>query len=276
MDRFDPDIELGSVLDNGDIQRIFKCGARGGMRRSKKTNSLVLISDPTKGIYKDRWENGTLHYTGMGYRGNQNIGFSQNRTLAESENNGVNLFLFEVFEKKKYYYHGRAKLAEAPYQARQVDLDGDVRDVWIFPLTLVDNVNQGGVPGYLVELKEDSDKKRVAKLSDDELKRGMQAVVQGGSNRRVVSNRYERSPYVSEYAKRRANGVCQLCGSVAPFEDKGGEPFLETHHIRWLAEGGEDTIQNTVALCPNCHRKMHVLNLRRDRRYLLEQASHMV
>lgn len=23
---------------------------------------------------------------------------------------------------------------------------------------------------------------------------------------------------------------------------------------------GEDTIENTVALCPNCHRKMHVIN----------------
>ncbi|WP_296863638.1 HNH endonuclease [Thermosyntropha sp.] len=32
-----------------------------------------------------------------------------------------------------------------------------------------------------------------------------------------------------------------------------GEP-----HIEWLSRGGTDTIDNTVALCPNCHRKMHV------------------
>jgi len=24
-----------------------------------------------------------------------------------------------------------------------------------------------------------------------------------------------------------------------------------------LSEGGEDTLENAIALCPNCHRKMH-------------------
>ncbi|WP_258000386.1 HNH endonuclease [Pseudomonas aeruginosa] len=42
----------------------------------------------------------------------------------------------------------------------------------------------------------------------------------------------------------------------------------ETHHIEWLANGGEDTVENTVALCPNCHRKMHVVNDESDRIFL--------
>lgn len=25
---------------------------------------------------------------------------------------------------------------------------------------------------------------------------------------------------------------------------------------QWLSNDGEDTIDNTIALCPNCHRKM--------------------
>jgi len=61
-------------------------------------------------------------------------------------------------------------------------------------------------------------------------------------------------------AKRRANGVCQLCRKEAPFKNKNGEPYLETHHIKPLSKAGADTIENTVALCPNCHRRMHVLN----------------
>ena len=69
-----------------------------------------------------------------------------------------------------------------------------------------------------------------------------------------------RNPYIAEYAKRRANGICQLCGEKAPFLNKDGEPYLESHHIIWLANGGGDTVENTVALCPNCHCKMHVLN----------------
>ena len=46
----------------------------------------------------------------------------------------------------------------------------------------------------------------------------------------------------------------------APFSDKNGEPYLESHHVEWLSKGGEDSIDNVVALCPNCHRKMHVVN----------------
>lgn len=91
----------------------------------------------------------------------------------------------------------------------------------------------------------------------------------------AVRNSFVRDRYVSEYAKRRANGYCQLCGSPAPFFDKDGKPFLETHHVIWLAEGGSDSVDNTVALCPNCHRKMHYLNLDEDVRTLLKVAESM-
>lgn len=44
------------------------------------------------------------------------------------------------------------------------------------------------------------------------------------------------------------------------FYDKNGNPYLECHHIIWLSEGGADDLQNTAALCPNCHKKMHIVN----------------
>lgn len=75
---------------------------------------------------------------------------------------------------------------------------------------------------------------------------------------------YIRNSKVAAYTKIRAAGICQLCGQPAPFKDKDGEPFLENHHIVWLSGGGTDTIDNTCALCPNCHRKMHILDLQED------------
>ncbi|MEW8959821.1 HNH endonuclease [Neomoorella humiferrea] len=36
---------------------------------------------------------------------------------------------------------------------------------------------------------------------------------------------------------------------------------------------GEDTINNTVALCPNCHRRMHVLDLAADRERLRREIK---
>ena len=90
--------------------------------------------------------------------------------------------------------------------------------------------------------------------------------------RTQTTTSYVRDRYVSEYAKQRAQGHCQLCGKPAPFVDREGKPYLETHHIVWLSEGGEDSITNTVALCPNCHRKMHILNSEDDVKNLLKKV----
>jgi|GEM_PF-6136575 len=70
---------------------------------------------------------------------------------------------------------------------------------------------------------------------------------------------HARSIYVAEFTRRRARGVCELCGMQAPFKKPDGTPFLEVHHIEWLAIGGEDRVTNTAALCPNCHRRVHIL-----------------
>lgn len=73
-----------------------------------------------------------------------------------------------------------------------------------------------------------------------------------------------RDPILPEKVKRRAKGMCQLCLKPAPFLDKNGKPYLEAHHIVPLASNGPDIISNMVALCPNCHRKMHVLAEKAD------------
>ena len=37
----------------------------------------------------------------------------------------------------------------------------------------------------------------------------------------------------------------------------GGLPLLEVHHIKPLAEGGPDTVDNAVAICPTRYRACH-------------------
>lgn len=76
--------------------------------------------------------------------------------------------------------------------------------------------------------------------------------------RAIVANVYERNPYVVAEVLERASGVCERCDSPAPFERrKDNSPYLEVHHKVRLADGGEDTVQNAIALCPNCHRELH-------------------
>ena len=65
------ELRKGMVLTNNQLMEVFGCSGQGGMRRSHKTNSLVLVSNHTKSIYSDRWVGDVLHYTGMGQNGDK-------------------------------------------------------------------------------------------------------------------------------------------------------------------------------------------------------------
>lgn len=69
---------------------------------------------------------------------------------------------------------------------------------------------------------------------------------------------YIRNPDVIAAVLERASGKCEYCKNDAPFiRQKDNTPYLEVHHKDRLADGGEDTVNNAVALCPNCHRQAH-------------------
>ena len=261
---FNHGLNPGDSIDNDQLKSIFKCSPQGGMRRSLRTETLVIVSNHTRSIYEDRWIDNTLHYTGMGLEGDQDINSAQNKTLAESGTNGVDVFLFEVFEAGKYIFQGKVELAEAPYQENQPDVNGNLRKVWIFPVKITDHPTAIPLPESIIVKKQENKQREARRLSDPELEKRAKYSKKGVGTRQVSSQTYERNVYVAELAKRRANGICQLCEKPAPFKDKNGEPFLESHHIVWLSKGGDDTIENSTALCPNCHRKIHALNLKRD------------
>jgi predicted HNH restriction endonuclease len=95
------------------------------------------------------------------------------------------------------------------------------------------------------------------------------------SSKDITIQQIVRDKYIAEYAKRRAKGVCQLCMQPAPFKKNDGEPYLESHHIIWLSRGGADSGENVVALCPNCHRKMHIVDDQGDIQKLKEIIEHI-
>jgi len=74
----------------------------------------------------------------------------------------------------------------------------------------------------------------------------------------VTSSAFERNPDVVAEVLSRADGICEACGESAPFLRRtDGSPYLEVHHSIQLTNGGEDTVENAVGLCPNCHRRAH-------------------
>jgi 5-methylcytosine-specific restriction protein A len=96
-----------------------------------------------------------------------------------------------------------------------------------------------------------------------ELNRGLRlARIRGGLRKpaqvKVISTAFIRNSDVVAEVLYRANGVCEGCMQRAPFNRRtDSSPYLEVHHRIPLAENGDDTIENAIALCPNCHRKAH-------------------
>jgi len=209
----------------------------------------------------------------MGLESDQRLDHAQNKTLAESPQNSVTPYLFEVYEKGQYLFRGQMALKDQPFQETQPDKNDTRRKVWVFPLQVLGPDGNYKVPDDLI-IKKQITKERIAKrLSDQDLfTRAIHSRKQP-THRSVASITYERNPYVAELAKRRADGICQLCDKQAPFINRQGDPYLECHHILWLSKGGQDTVENTVALCPNCHKKMHILNLKADCRKIEKEAQ---
>ncbi len=103
------------------------------------------------------------------------------------------------------------------------------------------------VTDFEIAVREEMKKKDIPKPS-------------GCSKPRVITSeagQFLRDPSVKAWVLLKAGGVCECCGKNAPFNGIDNEPFLEVHHLRHLADGGSDTVENAVALCPNCHREMH-------------------
>jgi 5-methylcytosine-specific restriction protein A len=96
------------------------------------------------------------------------------------------------------------------------------------------------------------------KLADDVRARELLKYSPLPTSRFVSARVFNRNPHVIAAVLQRAQGVCEQCGASAPFRRSAtGEPYLEVHHVVQLAHGGEDTVVNARALCPNCHRFEH-------------------
>ena len=237
---FEPNVTIGQILCNEDLAAAFGVSTQGGMRRSLRNDCLVIITDPTAPLYKDRWLGKILFYTGMGKKGDQGLDFAQNRTLAKSKIEGTSVFLFEA-QNPAYKFEGEVELVGEPFQEAQKDEDGRSRNVWVFPLSIV---NENGVA---------EDEQEVAELFPDHDAKFLEAKA-----KMVAHMRKERNGRLVKEVKAQRSWVCEICG--LDFEVRYGVPYVEAHHKEPLyaaKEEREATRGNLALLCANCHRAVH-------------------
>lgn len=131
----------------------------------------------------------------------------------------------------------------------------DVRLIDIHHLT-----GEGTVPRPLVILTEEFEVnvRESLQLTVDQRKARLTSATRLPRRIEVTTTVFDRNPDVVAEVLSRAKGVCDKCNKPAPFYRRtDGTPYLEVHHLIHLAVGGEDTVENAVALCPNCHREKH-------------------
>jgi len=109
----------------------------------------------------------------------------------------------------------------------------------------------------LIKTEESEIKKAQNDSSENRLKR-IAAAKKNPERIRVYSYTYKRNPDIVAEALARASGKCERCKNKAPFvRASDNSPYLEVHHVKSLVNGGEDSLENVMAICPNCHREMH-------------------
>lgn len=157
------------ILSEEDITNIFKISNQGGIRKSNRTYSIVLISDENS-IYNDsKIENGKVIYTGHGTKTDQ-LMKSGNLLLANSIQNDIPLYFFKKVKKSVYCYQGKFILDRLPYQ----ELENGIL-VYKFPLRLIDYVEEdytsyekySEVVNSVLKISEDIN---VYSVSNDQLK----------------------------------------------------------------------------------------------------------
>lgn len=97
------------------------------------------------------------------------------------------------------------------------------------------------------------------------------------SKKAATSGTFVRDPEIVAWTLMNSKGICEAGGEPAPFATSTGIPFLEVHHLRFLAEGGPDTIDNAIACCPNCHKRLHFgVDAGRLRRRIIARTPRLI
>jgi hypothetical protein len=128
------------------------------------------------------------------------------------------------------------------------------------------NMQEGISPNALLDGQQrDFDKAVSDARADADARRARLEVARRVPERFIATSlAFHRNPDVVAEVLERASGVCEnpKCRKQAPFlRASDNRPYLEVHHKIPLAQGGEDTVENAIALCPNCHREAHYGNL---------------
>jgi 5-methylcytosine-specific restriction protein A len=196
--------------------------------------------------YADEWDDdGVFHYFGEGQIGDMKFS-GGNAAIRDHAENEKEIHLFEKVASKEVRYLG--EVVCSGYERRTAkDSEGDDRQAIVFQLAraaaMVEDESKGILsPGAsLAELAAAAD---ADPTEESGPKEGLRKT-------------YARSEALKLFVRARAGGKCEGCGDDAPFQTRAGAPYLEAHHTHRRSDSGPGNRATVIALCPNCHTRVH-------------------
>ncbi|WP_224268573.1 HNH endonuclease [Haloprofundus salinisoli] len=246
-----PEFDVGQRYNRWDLHDTYGGQRYRGIATPADSDAVFLFTgDSGKDYgYEDQFlEDGRFIYTGEGQVGDMEF-VAGNKAIRDHKENAERLFVFEDVDKAWIVSY----VGEYEYSDHRVDTlpdeNGDYRDAIRFELV--------PVGGTEVAIEETGGGSSVDELYKRAKASSPKSVTSSEDTTSGSRKQYPRSQAVKDYALAAADGVCQGCGEDAPFVDSKGKPFLEVHHLYRRSDGGADDPDNVLALCPNCHRRVH-------------------
>jgi 5-methylcytosine-specific restriction protein A len=251
------DLVVGRIYRRRDLHKEFGGQRQGGI--STPANSpVVLLFTGDQGAqygYEDGFRSdGKFWYTGEGQIGDMEL-VRGNLAIATHREQKKELLLFKYLERGgKVQFLGKAAYLAHHYEVAP-DREGKPRNAIVFELLI--DAPEAGEPELIPETEPPIPSlllKRPLSALREEAFAAAQKEIPATEKKSVA---YHRSELVKAYVLRRAAGKCEGCETPAPFLTPRHTPYLEPHHIRRRADRGPDHPQWVIALCPNCHARVH-------------------
>ena len=250
--------EIGKIYNRrSDIHSKYGGQERGGISTPAKFPYIFIFTgnNGEQYGYTDGYnKEGVFNYTGEGQEGDMKM-TKGNLAIRDHQKNRKSIYLFEKVETG-YNFVGLCNYIDDRIEKLN-DRNGELRDAIVFRLDvknieeITSSINSVEAP-KAVYITKPSKGKSLQQLREIALS----STPTHASTQEKIQSIQNRSTAIKLYAQKRANGICEGCNEIAPFETKSG-PYLEVHHLTRLADGGADLPQNIIALCPTCHRKAH-------------------
>ena len=237
-----------------DIHGVYKGQQYGGIATPSQFPYVFLFTSKAgeEFGYSDGFNpDGTFRYTGEGQEGDM-IMAKGNLAIRDHQKNNKDILLFEAASQGLVRFVGRCNYISHHIEER-LDKNGKQRSAFIFHLDMTTEVSSSSVKSPKASyLTKPTKNKSLRELREIALSN---TPLSADKEEKKVHIKY-RSDAIKLYTKKRAKGHCEGCSSKSPFDTKSG-PYLEVHHLTRLSDGGADSPDNVIALCPTCHRRAH-------------------